>query len=304
MTAHAPASTRDGERQIVAKPNHELGRLFLFSIDLEDIRMIVQDGERYQERVPANTERYLEMLERHDQRCTFFTTGDVARRYPELIGRIVAAGHEIACHTSEHLPLDRQTPESFRDDLKRCLDDFAKAGAESCVGFRAPVGSLVKETRWAYEVLIEQGFLYSSSVCPAESPLYGWPDFGPDLPQFVDGIWEIPTTLSHLPKLNVPIAGGVFFRVLPFALVRAIFRRRQSQGYPVFGYIHPYDIDTEQERFMHPEINESRFYNWLLYYNRSRTLPRIEKLIVRGSRFMRFDDYVGKVLGPVDGSVG
>jgi len=298
MTAHANAPAARDERRPIAPASPELGPLFLFSVDLEDIRMLVPDGERYRDRVRPNTERYLELLARHDMQCTFFTTGDVARRHPDLIRELVAAGHEIACHTSDHLPLDRQTPETLREDLLRCRDDYAAAGAEHCVGFRAPVGSLIEKTRWAYEVLLEQGFVYSSSVCGAASPLYGWPDFGPDLPQVVDGMWEMPTTLTHLPKLNVPVAGGVYFRVLPFALLRAIFRRRRAAGYPVFGYIHPYDVDTEQERFMHPEIDESRLYNWLLYFNRGRTLARVEKLIADGYRIMRYDRYVEEALGP------
>jgi polysaccharide deacetylase family protein (PEP-CTERM system associated) len=288
------------DARLVAPPRPDLGPLFLFSVDLEDIRTLIPNGEQYRERVVVNTERYLEMLARHDKHITFYSTGDVARRYPALIREIVAAGHEIGCHTSDHIPLDRHTHDSLRDDLQRCLDDLARAGAENSRGFRSPIGSLIKETSWAYDVVRDLGFMYSSSVLPAESPLYGWPDFGPDLPQRIDGMWEIPTSLSHLPKLNVPFAGGVYFRVLPFALIRMLFRRRLRLGYPIFGYIHPYDIDDEQERFMHPEINESRIYNSLLYWNRSGVLGRLEKLIELGYDMMRFDEYVENVL-MVDG---
>ena len=105
-------------------------------------------------------------------------------------------------------------------------------------------------------------------------------------------MWEIPTTLSHLPVLNVPYAGGVYFRVLPFALIRALFRKRLSRGYPVFGYIHPYDVDTEQERFMHPEIGDSAFYNWLLYFNRGGVLRRLRRIIASGHDRMRYDQYI------------
>ena len=284
------------DERVIAKPSPELGPLYFFSIDLEDVRSLVPGGERYEERVPLNTRRILEALAHHEKHCTFFTTGDVARRYPDLMREIVGAGHEVGCHTSDHLPLDRHTPESFREDLKRCLDDFERAGVDRCVGFRAPIGSLIKKTRWAYEVLHDQGFEYSSSVLPAESPLYGWPDFGQDVPQVVDGMWEIPTTLFRLPRFNIPFAGGVYFRVLPHPVIQALMRQRSSSGYPVFGYFHPYDVDTEQERFMHPEINGSRLYNWLLYYNRGRVLPRVEKIIRAGYDIMRYDEYVERVL--------
>lgn len=290
-----PLPMPESER-FVSRPTPELGPLYLFSIDLEDVRSLVPNGDRYEERVPVNTRRILDFLASHDKHCSFYTTGDVARRYPELMREIVDAGHEVGCHTSDHTPLDRHTPESFRDDLKRCLDDYARAGVERCVGFRAPIGSLIKKTRWAYEVLQELGFTYSSSVLPAESPLYGWPDFGEDVPQIVDGMWEIPTTIFRMPKLNIPFSGGVYFRVLPFAVIKTLMRRRTNEGYPVFGYFHPYDVDTGQERFMHPEINDSRFYNWLLYFNRGRVLSRVDRIIRKGYDIIRYDDYVDRVL--------
>ena len=274
------------------------GKLFLFSVDLEDIRLLIPHGERYSERVAINCHRYLELLAKHDMRATFFTTGDVARRYPELIREVVDAGHEIGCHTSDHLPLDRHTPESFREDILRCLDDYASAGAEHCVGFRAPVGSLIKATRWVYPILQEVGFEYSSSVVPAANPLYGWPDFGTEFPTIVDDIWELPTPIAKLPGLACPFGGGVYFRVLPMPLLRYLFRQRNDTGHPILSYFHPYDIDIDQERFMHPEINDSLFYNWLLYYNRRGLVRRIEKFLASDYRIIRYDEYVEKILGP------
>lgn len=269
---------------------------FLYSIDLEDIRRLVPEGDRLADGVPRCTERFLAFFARKGVRVTFFTTGDVARRYPELLRRIVAEGHEIGCHTSEHVPLDRHDPQSLHEDLKRCRDDFARAGAEDVVGFRAPIGSLVAETRWAYEVLREHGFLYSSSVLAARSPLYGWPEFGPDRPRRVDGLWEIPMTLSRWPGLRVPIVGGVYMRILPFLVVRREFRRRLAAGDPVAGYAHPYDIDTEQERFMFPEIDGSRFYNWLMYRNRHHVLPRLDRLMTNGVRVLPYREFVAEEL--------
>ena len=271
---------------------------FLFSIDLEDTRSLISGGDRFAERVPANTERFLDFLARHEVRCTFFTVGDVARRYPSLVEQIAAAGHEIACHSSDHVPLDRHDRDSFRRDLVQCVGDLTRAGAPRVVGFRAPMGSLTKKTSWAWEVLRDLGFSYSSSVVAARSPLYGWPDFGPDRVGIRGGLWEIPPSLSRLPGLNVPFAGGVYFRVLPFPLIRRLFCRRISAGEPVVAYLHPYDIDTEQERFMHPEINSNRFYNWLLYRNRGDVFRRLERLLECGARVVPYAEYVAETLEP------
>ena len=271
--------------------SNPVDRVFLFSIDLEDIRRLLPDGDRYAERVPSNTSRILEFLSNQGAHCTFFTVGDIARRYPALIREIISEGHEIACHSNDHLPLDRHTPESFREDLKACRESYAAAGAEQVIGFRAPIGSLIESTRWAFDVLREEGFRYSSSVCAAKNPLYGWPDFGPDRPCQIDGLWELPMSLTHWPGLNVPFAGGIYLRVIPFFMIQALFKRRVAQGEPVVGYLHPYDIDFEQERFMHPEINDSRFYNSLLYWNRRGVFNRLGRLLEGGTQIIRYREY-------------
>ncbi len=265
---------------------------FLFSVDLEDIRQLVPGGERLQDRVEATTRPYLEFLRRYEARCTFFATGDVARRYPELIAQIAAEGHEIACHSDRHIPLDRMDAAALREDLERCKKAYSRAGVENVVGFRAPMGSMTGETAWAYDVLRDFGFRYSASVLAARSPLYGWPEFGPDLPRRHRGVWEIPASLTHLPGLSVPFAGGVYFRVLPGLLVERSFRRRLARGLPVVGYIHPYDLDTEEERFPYPEINGSRVGNWLMYRNRGLVIPRLDRLMNMGAPIVRYADYV------------
>ena len=116
---------------------------FLFSIDLEDIRLM-PGGSRFSEYVPANTERYLKFLAERGLRCTFFTVGNVARRYPSLIRQIAAERHEVACHSNDHLPLDRHDEWSFREDLLRCLDALSQAGVDRVVGFRAPMASMTR----------------------------------------------------------------------------------------------------------------------------------------------------------------
>jgi len=266
--------------------------IFLFSVDLEDVRSMIAGGERLEERVPGNVERFIRFLARHRMQATFFTVGDVARRYPSLVRKLIDMGHEVACHSSDHLTLDRHNPASFRDDLERNLDDLSRAGARDVRGFRAPVFSLNAQTAWAYRQLNDLGFTYSSSVLPAKSPLYGWPGFQPE-PQCVDSsIWEIPLTLAKLPGLRVPVAGGVYFRVLPFWLIRHRFRQQVKTGKPLVGYLHPYDIDTEQEPLMHPRLNGNRLLNWLMYRNRKGVFRRLEKLISSGARIVTYSEFI------------
>jgi polysaccharide deacetylase family protein (PEP-CTERM system associated) len=269
---------------------------FLFSVDLEDVRSMIPDGARYRERVPANTERLLAFLARHDKRCTFFTVGDIARAYPELLRSIVARGHEIACHGDDHTPLDRLGREGFLRDLERSLASFTAAGVPRPVGFRAPVGSLTAATSWAHALLRERGFAYSSSVVSARSPLYGWPDFGGDRPRRVDGLWELPLSLLRVPGLRIPFAAGVYLRNLPLPLIERTLRRRAAGGEPIVAYVHPYDLDTEQERFMHPELGDSRVLNALMYRNRHALLRRLERLFASGAPVVPYAEYVATSL--------
>ena len=110
-------------------------------------------------------------------------------------------------------------------------------------------------------------------------------------PGFDRAVWRELCELGW-PGLRVPFAGGVYLRVLPFALVRHWFRRRLAVGDPIAGYAHPYDIDVDQEAFMFPEINDSRFYNWLMYRNRDQVFPRLEKLFATGVRVTTYRDFV------------
>jgi polysaccharide deacetylase family protein (PEP-CTERM system associated) len=269
----------------------ERGVPYLFSIDLEDIRLMFPGGTRFRPRVPAMAERYLEYLRRHSARATFFVVGDVARAHPSLIREIVAEGHEVACHTDTHLHLDRQLPAGLRDDLRRNLEALAAAGAEDVRGFRAPAFSLVERTAWAYDVLAELGFRYSSSVLPAAHPLYGWPGFG-TAPRMCGSVVELPLTLLPSGPMRVPFGGGIYFRVLPWPWLARAFRNSLRRGEPVLGYLHPFDVDGEQESFMHPGIGGSRLYNALMLHNRGGVLRRLDRVREMGFRFVPYREYV------------
>jgi polysaccharide deacetylase family protein (PEP-CTERM system associated) len=266
----------------------------LLSVDLEDVRDWVKNGAGYRAAVPDNTRQYLVQFKEWGVRATFFVVGEVARRYPQLIGEIVAAGHEVACHGDLHIQLDKLSPRQFRADLQRNLTALEDAGAQGIEGFRAPTFSLTAKTAWAHEVLADLGFTYSSSVLPAGNPLYGWPEFGKAGRRMGGGLWELPVTLHAIPGLPVPIAGGVYFRVLPFILTRWAIRRNLASGRPVVTYFHPYDIDTRQERFMHPDLGDKKYLNMLMYIGRAKVLNRLD-ILHRSFPFQAYQGYVNQL---------
>jgi polysaccharide deacetylase family protein (PEP-CTERM system associated) len=263
-------------------------KCYLFSIDLEDVRDMVPNGHQFAEAVERTTDQYLHWLDQHNFKATFFVVGRTALAYPALIRKILACGHEIACHSHSHRHLTQMSPEEFKADLERNLEALAQAGASSVVGFRAPTFSLVKSSSWAYSVLAQLGFKYSSSVLPSPNPLFGWGGFGGE--KIIDGVYEIPMNIGRYP-FKVPFGGGVYFRALPFVALRALFHDTSRQGRPVLGYFHPYDIDTRQERFMHPHLNNNRLLNALMYIGRSDVFRRLDRIIADGFRIISYQQY-------------
>lgn len=260
---------------IKEKDNH----IFLFSIDLEDVRLRVKNGLTYQARVETLVEHYLEFLDTYNSKATFFTVGDIPKHYPDLVKMIVDSGHEIACHSSTHMPVTSQSKEEFRNDVSRNLESLYNAGAKEVIGYRAPTYSITPKTPWAFDVLSELGISYSSSVLPAKNPLYGWEGFGETPRKMNSDFWEIPVSLRKGNFFKVPFSGGVYFRFLPFFLIKKSFTFHFKKGAAVTSYFHPYDIDLEQERFMHPEINDNWIYNQLLYFNRKNVFSRLHKVM-------------------------
>jgi polysaccharide deacetylase family protein (PEP-CTERM system associated) len=254
---------------------------FLLSIDLEDVRDLVPDGHELRERVPAMVERLLAFLRDSKARITFFTTGPVAVRYKSLVGEIISEGHEIATHGFWHKPLDEYTPEEFDEDLQKSLEVLAAAGANTVQGFRAPVVSMTARTTWVYQILARRGIVYSSSVLPARNPLFGWPEFGGQ-PKPINGVLEIPISVERILGRELPFASGIYFRVLPRYMIRREFARARKHGRTITAYLHPYDFDPEQERFITPRLGRNPVYHFLMHYNRAAAFDKLRMLLSLG----------------------
>lgn len=265
-------------------------RAFLFSIDLEDVRDFIPDGQRYKEAVVVNTIKYLDWLDRIGAKATFFIVGKTARDHPDLIREIIKRGHEPACHTDTHIHLTKQTEDQFRKDCHNFLNTMTGLGATTIQGFRAPTFSMIEQSKWAYGVLRDYGFKYSSSVLPSTNPMFGWPQFKGE--GYYDGIYELPMNIGSWP-FKVPFGGGVYFRFFPNFISNSLADSTFREGKAVLSYFHPYDVDVNQERFMHPHLDDSKFLNWLMYVNRDKVFAKAENLMhSTGSKIMRYDEYL------------
>jgi polysaccharide deacetylase family protein (PEP-CTERM system associated) len=201
-------------------------------------------------RVEANTNRMLEIFAGKGVSATFFVLGWVAERFPHVVRRLAAAGHEIASHGYAHQSIDCQTPEEFRDDIRRAKSILEHIGGIAVRGYRAPTFSISPKTWWAYDVLAEEGYAYSSSIYPIAHDLYGMPK-APRTPfqPIAAPLLEIPMTTVRYGRRNFPASGGGYFRLLPYHVSRsALARVNRKEGVPCIFYCHPWEIDPGQPR--------------------------------------------------------
>jgi len=228
-------------------------------------------------RVEANTEAFLQMFADAGVKATFFTLGWVADRHKSLIQRIVAEGHELASHGYWHRLAHEQDRATFREDVRRARTVLEDAGGLPVRGYRAPTFSINARNPWAFEVLEETGYTYSSSVFPIRHDLYGMPD-APRFPHKVGSgrLLEIPMTTVHLGGRNLPCSGGGYFRLFPYALFRAGLRRfNMADRAPGVFYTHPWEIDPGQPRV----AGASRMARFRHTVNLDKTRARIERLL-------------------------
>ncbi len=230
------------------------------TVDVEDyFHVSVFDGivprsqwDRLESRVCRNTERLLDLLAEHGVRATFFVLGWVAERHPALVARIAAAGHEVASHGYGHRLVYDQTPSAFRDDVRRAKALLEQASGMAVNGYRAPSYSIVPRSLWALDVLIEEGHTYDASIFPIRHDRYGIP-VSARHPYVIDRangrLIEVPASTARAAGTNLPIAGGGYFRLLPYGWTRwGIQRVNQTERRPVIFYLHPWEIDPDQPR--------------------------------------------------------
>ena len=261
------------------------------SVDVEDyFHVSVFDGivprsqwATMESRVCANTERLLDIFEEHGVRSTFFVLAWVGERYPQLVRSIAARGHEVASHGYGHRLVYDQTPAAFREDVRRAKALLEDASGDAVVGYRAPSYSITPRSLWALDVLIEEGYRYDSSIFPIRHDRYGIPVSGrhPYAIARPNGeVTEVPGSTVRVGPLNLPVAGGGYFRILPYWWTRwGIARLNRLEQRAAIFYLHPWEIDPDQ-----PRLSAGRLGRFRHYRNLDQTETRLRALL-RDFRF-------------------
>jgi len=237
------------------------------------------DWNNHTLRVERNTHQLLDLFDEHDVKATFFVLGWVAERVRGLINELVIRGHEVACHGYSHQLVYEQSQDVFRDETlrsKALLEDITQSPVR---GYRAASYSITKHSLWALDILAEAGFIYDSSIFPVHHDRYGIPD-APKFPYQLTtpkglSLVEFPLSTASFLGYRLPVAGGGYFRLYPYALTRAGLRQINNKAnMPFIFYLHPWEIDSDQPRVQAGWLSRFRHYN-----NLDKCEARLRKLM-------------------------
>jgi polysaccharide deacetylase family protein (PEP-CTERM system associated) len=256
-----------------------------FTVDVEEyfqvraLRSVVSRDEWLSRpsRVAKSIDDLLGCLDRHRVRGTFFVLGWVARNHPEVARSIADAGHEIASHGFWHERVTALERSEFLDDVRSSKCELEDVTGEPVLGYRAPSFSIIPGWEWAFDVLIEAGYRYDSSLFPIRRRGYGYPSAlrTPHVIQRPCGkLAEFPLATTKILGYPVPAAGGGYLRQFPLAVIRRAFREASKRGESATFYIHPWEIDPGQPRLAVSHLNRIRHYRGL-----DGALERVERLL-------------------------
>jgi polysaccharide deacetylase family protein (PEP-CTERM system associated) len=199
--------------------------------------------------IAANLDIALDLFAEHNCRATFFFLGRIGRSAPDLIRRVAEAGHEIGCHSLEHLRITGMSASEFRAALREAKSLLEDASGQPVIGFRAPEFSIGTANRWAFDALVDAGFRYDSSVVPTRvHDVYGMKGTPKEIFRWPNGLIEFPLPTVRFLGADWPVGGGGYFRLFPVAWTQRFYMARQSRAEPATFYIHPYEIGPQAPR--------------------------------------------------------
>ena len=226
-------------------------------------------------RVEANFNRLLDLFSERASQVTCFFLGWIAERFPHLVREAVARGHEIASHGYAHKLAYTMTPSAFRTDVTRSRLLLEDISGTSVLGYRAPGFSSTEQIPWFFSEVAAAGYLYDSSVFPAQRGHGGNPnsELGPYMVE-EEMLIELPASVAELGTARMCFFGGGYLRLFPYSVINRMAQRVIKDGRPLIFYIHPREIDPE-----HPRIRMSSVRRFKSYVNLHTTQEKIRNIL-------------------------
>ena len=237
------------------QPHSAVATANILTVDLEDWFHICEveeilprkEWDSLPSTLVADTEVLLGLFQEAKVHATFFVLGYVAQRYPELVRRIHGLGHEIGYHGWDHELVYRLAPQEFRDILRQGVECLTRITGVRPVGFRAPQWSINDLNPWALKVLVEEGFLYDSSMAPLKFiGSESYPRQPHQLSLTGGHLWEVPPLVVETPLGNYPLGGGWGFRCMPYSVIRKRVCGLNKWDLPALFYFHPREFGSKR----------------------------------------------------------
>jgi polysaccharide deacetylase family protein (PEP-CTERM system associated) len=242
------------------------------------------DWQNYPRRAAAALERLAALLARSESKATFFVLTWGIEAWAPLLRHLASQGHEIACHGHAHQHLSRLSPADLRADLARSRGLIEDHIGARPAGYRAPTFSVMHQTAWALDTVIDAGFEYDASIFPIRHDRYGVPG-APATPFHAispsgRSIVEVPPLTLGGGAARLPLGGGGYLRLLPVQAFEYALRWRRFRGQPAVLYLHPWELDPQQ-----PRLPAGRLATWRHRVNLAGTERKLAHLLTR----FRFD---------------
>jgi len=275
--------------------------LNLLGIDFEDWYHpeLIQkniESKKYVPKVINGIDKIIEFLSNNNTYATFFMVGELLEKKPELLDKILENGHEIAFHTMNH---DRIDNKGFKEKFQEEIKIFARLTEKKSKGFRAPTFSLNHTSAWIIDILLENGYLYDSSIVPAKTNMYGFAnaEVKPYLissenleKNSADGkLIEFPLLVTKFLGKKIPAGGGFYLRTLPQRIIKNAIKNYEKRAIPATFYVHSWELTPE---FM-PKIALPKKDKFVTYHNIEKTMTKLGK-ILKEFEFTSFSRYIQK----------
>lgn len=234
------------------------------------------------DRIDSGLNDFLHLLNKYNQKGTFFILGRVAQKYPELVPLLQEQGHTIATHGFNHELIYKQSPEEFELDLVASIEVLSKQTGKEITAYRAPSYSITSKSLWALEILRKNGITIDSSISPASNKRFGIngaPEHAYAISTQYGMIKEVPPNMIKL-GLKLPITSGIGFRLFPKSFIQRSIKLFDSSGIDTMFIFHNWEMDKNQ-----PKIDAGWKAKFIHYYG----IDRMESKLDSFFKQHRFD---------------
>jgi len=198
--------------------------------------------------------RILDVIDKKNEKATFFCLGGMAREFPYEVMEIVKRGHDIGCHSDQHVWMNKLTEAEAREDTHRAVDSLEQLVGRKVRSYRAPAFTVGESNKWMFDIFAENGIEVDASIYPAVRDFGGFANFGEHGPSFIEHngirLKEFPICTTKVLGKEIAYSGGGFFRLLPLWFVENTMKKTDyNMTYFHIGDLVPIKIELDDATF-------------------------------------------------------